>query len=1023
MAISCKDFLTPKDFNLIIKTSEVTAYDGGPFSCVTIPGSPNLNDVLEALEGQICNIQNVQLAALKTSQTTDYDGTPTFGCFTLTANGSLNTIIDEIGTQICVNTSAIAALNCSDIDVGGVFTPTNYTPITANLCGHIEGIDNALGTFLTSIPACLGTNLFTDGDNGLFEADITGMASADYTLTQDATEFYSGTKSLKGVKGASSTTEKIEGSTTISFLAGESYTLIAYVRIPSGNSTGGNVSIHAYNGAAIFAEQTELDQFNGATAANQDKWILVQTQLQSSTNETLTVGVRIQGLSSSDDVFIDQMEVRCGSQTLVTQQQLIDRFRRFICPWTISGGNITTSPTLLTVDIDESLYEVDGAFVTVPDTTATTSITVIATSDNYLDIDQAGNYIVTAVAISSSEPALASGRMRLFKLTTDGSGVTATVNRQNPFPLDGIFLKDDSILTRHILDDNVTGAKLEDFGPGASTVQAANVTVDAKGRVSVLTTEFNITGPVSGEILQHDGSDFVNVPIVGNILPSASDDDTMRFDIGSGNWESSSFLRNTGTALGINLSTPQKAINMTSGLEFAINMAVPGGVGSVLVAGGSLAIDTFFYVVTALDDGGGETVVSSETSQTTDAGNKTIDISWTAVTGAATYRIYQGTTSGTYIQFFTVTAPIVTYSDDGTAGTGGSPPSVTTAFVVLLGSSHFLDDVGIGTTTPSSRLEVQGAGATSATNTVEFFNSDANPIFTIRDDGQMLFHTSTNTSVFSDVDSNILFELDSFSQNDTYITSDNGVGANGYLYVADDLVELFGGATTSAIIYGRNLILISDAAQDFLQGGFGAHIKIGDNSGGALGSSAFDRAAIWIGARASTFNAGITNSVIIAAVSATADKDDFLFTSNAEIQGGLFRMTNGGAPPGAVDSWDMYAADEGGLSVPHFRIEGGNVIKLFKAAAYAQTFATATRTHAAFTSATLTDSTGGTANTTAVPVTPVNGSGATTVQEGVINDNFADLIAQINALRVDLDNAKQLINSLVDDSQAAGFSS
>ena len=42
----------------------------------------------------------------------------------------------------------------------------------------------------------------------------------------------------------------------------------------------------------------------------------------------------------------------------------------------------------------------------------------------------------------------------------------------------------------------------------------------------------------------------------------------------------------------------------------------------------------------------------------------------------------------------------------------------------------------------------------------------------------------------------------------------------------------------------------------------------------------------------------------------------------------------------------------------------------------------------------LTDSTGGTANTTLTALTAVGGSGATTTQEGEIEDNFADLAAQ-----------------------------
>lgn len=91
-----------------------------------------------------------------------------------------------------------------------------------------------------------------------------------------------------------------------------------------------------------------------------------------------------------------------------------------------------------------------------------------------------------------------------------------------------------------------------------------------------------------------------------------------------------------------------------------------------------------------------------------------------------------------------------------------------------------------------------------------------------------------------------------------------------------------------------------------------------------------------------------------------------------------------------------------------------NVAPVARPAAYTQTFSTASRTHAALTSATLTDLTGGTANTT---VAAVSGSGA----DATINDNFADIIAQVNALRVDLSNAKQVLNSVIDDHQANGL--
>lgn len=90
------------------------------------------------------------------------------------------------------------------------------------------------------------------------------------------------------------------------------------------------------------------------------------------------------------------------------------------------------------------------------------------------------------------------------------------------------------------------------------------------------------------------------------------------------------------------------------------------------------------------------------------------------------------------------------------------------------------------------------------------------------------------------------------------------------------------------------------------------------------------------------------------------------------------------------------------------------VAPVARPAAYTQTYATATRTHAALTSATLTDITGGTANTTLVAI---SGSG----DDANINNNFADLAAQVNALRVDIENAKQVLNQVIDDDQLQGL--
>lgn len=95
-----------------------------------------------------------------------------------------------------------------------------------------------------------------------------------------------------------------------------------------------------------------------------------------------------------------------------------------------------------------------------------------------------------------------------------------------------------------------------------------------------------------------------------------------------------------------------------------------------------------------------------------------------------------------------------------------------------------------------------------------------------------------------------------------------------------------------------------------------------------------------------------------------------------------------------------------------------NATPIVQPAAITQTYSTASRTHAALTSATL-DATlvAGTANTAYEALAGVT-YGTDVAQ---IRNNFADVAAQCNALRVDLENAKQLINSLIDDHRAMGL--
>jgi hypothetical protein len=91
-----------------------------------------------------------------------------------------------------------------------------------------------------------------------------------------------------------------------------------------------------------------------------------------------------------------------------------------------------------------------------------------------------------------------------------------------------------------------------------------------------------------------------------------------------------------------------------------------------------------------------------------------------------------------------------------------------------------------------------------------------------------------------------------------------------------------------------------------------------------------------------------------------------------------------------------------------------NATPVVQRSAYTQTYSTADKTHANLTSATLTDNSGGTANTTLEAI-------GATFNQGQIRNNFADLAASNNAIIVDLTDLKQLVNSIIDDLQALGL--
>lgn len=94
-----------------------------------------------------------------------------------------------------------------------------------------------------------------------------------------------------------------------------------------------------------------------------------------------------------------------------------------------------------------------------------------------------------------------------------------------------------------------------------------------------------------------------------------------------------------------------------------------------------------------------------------------------------------------------------------------------------------------------------------------------------------------------------------------------------------------------------------------------------------------------------------------------------------------------------------------------------NATPVVRPTAYTQTYSTALGTHSNLTSATLTDSSTGTATGTIAAL----GTAGTATIPVAYNDAIASLAAQCNALRVDLVNTKQVLNMVIDNLQTIGL--
>lgn len=109
-----------------------------------------------------------------------------------------------------------------------------------------------------------------------------------------------------------------------------------------------------------------------------------------------------------------------------------------------------------------------------------------------------------------------------------------------------------------------------------------------------------------------------------------------------------------------------------------------------------LPADTYYYVVTAVDESG-ESASSTEAVQETVALASTVDLSWDAVAGAKYYNLYRSLTSGTYASPCLLTRTSgLTYRDAGLGTSAdfipGQPSGGGAFYVALVDAQKFANE-------------------------------------------------------------------------------------------------------------------------------------------------------------------------------------------------------------------------------------------------------------------------------------------------------------------------------------------
>jgi hypothetical protein len=133
-------------------------------------------------------------------------------------------------------------------------------------------------------------------------------------------------------------------------------------------------------------------------------------------------------------------------------------------------------------------------------------LTVDPTMDTYFYLSGDSTILRRAVFSAAPAPATPSGSHPLYKVESDGAGVTGVTNLYTPNALNPVPLGNDSVDTINLVDGSVTSVKLADITVGATVGHPSLVLIrnNDKGQVDLLQSNMSLGGLSNGQILVYN---------------------------------------------------------------------------------------------------------------------------------------------------------------------------------------------------------------------------------------------------------------------------------------------------------------------------------------------------------------------------------------------------------------------------------------------------------------------------------------------------------------------------------------